>query len=68
VKPVELSGTKEGISEKINDLETRSKKNIIDLRRSFKNFVDWRRCAAVMQRKMVTVKPSCSGGDNVVVE
>jgi hypothetical protein len=29
--------------------------------------VDWRQCAAVMQREMVTVMPSCSGGGNVVV-
>jgi hypothetical protein len=30
-------------------------------------FVDWRQCAAVMQRKMVTLMPSYSGGDNIVV-
>jgi hypothetical protein len=30
-------------------------------------FVDWRQCAAVMDREAVTVMPSCSGGGNVVV-
>jgi hypothetical protein len=30
--------------------------------------VDWRHCAAVMEREAVTVMPSCSGGGNVVVE
>jgi len=30
-------------------------------------YVNWRQCAAVMQREEVTVMPSCSGGDNVVV-
>jgi hypothetical protein len=30
-------------------------------------FVDWREGAAIMQREMVTVMPSCSGGGNVVV-
>jgi hypothetical protein len=30
-------------------------------------FVDWRQCAAVMQREAVTLMPSCSGGGNVVV-
>jgi len=29
--------------------------------------VDWQQCAAVMQREAVTVMPSCSGGDNIVV-
>jgi hypothetical protein len=29
--------------------------------------MDWRQCAAVMQREAVTVMPSCSGGSNVVV-
>jgi hypothetical protein len=33
----------------------------------FEKFVDWRQCAAVMQREAVTVMPSCSGGGNVVV-
>jgi hypothetical protein len=37
-----------------------------DIRRPFEKFVDWRQCAAVMQRETVTVMPSC-GGDNVVV-
>jgi hypothetical protein len=30
-------------------------------------FVDWRQCAAVMQREAVTVMPSCSGGGYAVV-
>jgi len=29
--------------------------------------MDWRQCAAVMQREAVTVMPSCSGKGNVVV-
>jgi len=29
--------------------------------------VDWRHCAAVMKKELVTVMPSCSGGGNVVV-
>jgi hypothetical protein len=33
----------------------------------FENFVDWRKCAAVMQKEAVTVMPSCSGGGNVLV-
>jgi hypothetical protein len=27
----------------------------------FEKFMDWRQCAAVMQREAVTVMPSCSG-------
>jgi hypothetical protein len=38
-----------------------------DIRGPFEKFVDWRHCAAVMQREAVTVMPSCSGGGNVVV-
>jgi hypothetical protein len=30
-------------------------------------FVDWRQCAAVMQREAVAVMPRYSGGGNVVV-
>jgi hypothetical protein len=30
-------------------------------------FVDWRQCAAVMQREAENVMPSCSGGGSVVV-
>jgi uncharacterized protein YqgQ len=37
------------------------------LRGLFEKFVDWRQCAAVMQREAVTIMPSCSGGGNVVV-
>jgi hypothetical protein len=40
---------------------------INDVRGPFEKFVDWRQYAAVMQRKAVTVMPSCSGGGNVVV-
>jgi hypothetical protein len=39
----------------------------IFVRGPFANFVDWRQCAAVMQRGPVTVMPNCSGGGNVVV-
>jgi hypothetical protein len=38
-----------------------------NIRGSSENFVDWRQCASVMQREAVTVMPSCSGEDNVVV-
>jgi hypothetical protein len=38
-----------------------------NLRRQFEKFMDWRQCAAVMQRETVTVMPRCSGGGNVVV-
>jgi hypothetical protein len=31
----------------------------------FEKFVEWRQCAAVVQRVVVTVMPSCSGGGNV---
>jgi hypothetical protein len=30
-------------------------------------FVDWRQCAAVMQREAVILMPVCSGGGNVVM-
>jgi hypothetical protein len=30
-------------------------------------FVDWRQCAAVMQRETLTVMPSFNGGVNAVV-
>jgi hypothetical protein len=33
----------------------------------FEKFEDCRQCTAVMQREAVTVMPSCSGRDNVVV-
>jgi hypothetical protein len=29
--------------------------------------MDWRQCAAAMQREAVTVRSSCRGGGNVVV-
>jgi hypothetical protein len=32
------------------------------IRGAFEKFVDWRKCAAVMQREAATVMPSCSGG------
>jgi hypothetical protein len=38
-----------------------------NIRGPFERFVDWRQCAAVMQRETVTVMLSCSGGSNVVV-
>jgi hypothetical protein len=37
------------------------------MRVPFEKFVDWRQCAALMQRHAVTIMPSCSGGGNVVV-
>jgi hypothetical protein len=37
------------------------------IRGPFEKFVDWRQCAAVMQREAVTVMPSCSGGGNAEV-
>jgi hypothetical protein len=40
---------------------------ITDIGGPFENFVDWRQCAAVMQRVAVTIIPSCSGGGNIVV-
>jgi hypothetical protein len=40
---------------------------IIIVRGPFEKFVDWRQCAAVMQREAVIVIPSCSSGGNVVV-
>jgi hypothetical protein len=38
-----------------------------NIRGPFEKFVNWRQCAAVMQRKSVTIMPSCTGGGNVVV-
>jgi hypothetical protein len=35
--------------------------NFNKIRGSFGKFVDWRRCAAVMQREAVTVMPICDG-------
>jgi hypothetical protein len=37
------------------------------IRELFAKFVDWRQCAALMQKEAMTVMPSCSGGCNVVV-
>jgi hypothetical protein len=37
------------------------------IRGRFEKFVDWRQCAAVMQREAVTVMPSYSGGGKEVV-
>jgi hypothetical protein len=42
-------------------------KSRADVGGPFEKFVYWRQCAAVMQREAVTVRPSCSGGVNVVV-
>jgi hypothetical protein len=39
----------------------------LKIRGPFEKFVDWWQCAAVMQREVVTVMPSCRGGGNVVV-
>jgi hypothetical protein len=40
---------------------------IVSVRGPFEKFVDWRQCAAVIQREAVTVMPSYRGGGNVVV-
>jgi hypothetical protein len=37
------------------------------IRGLFEEFMNWWQCAAVMQREVVTVMPSCSGGGDVVV-
>jgi len=34
--------------------------------RAVEKFVDWQQCATVMQREVVTVMPSCGGGNIVV--
>jgi hypothetical protein len=39
----------------------------VDIRGSFEKFVDWRQCAAVVQKEAVTVMPNCSGGGKLVV-
>jgi hypothetical protein len=41
--------------------------HVVYVRGPFERFVDWRQCAAVMQREVVTVTPSCNGGGKVVV-
>jgi hypothetical protein len=38
-----------------------------NIREPFEKFVDWRQCAAAMQREAITVMPSFSDGSNVVV-
>jgi hypothetical protein len=43
------------------------RKKVFIIREPFEKFVDWWQCAAVMQRKAVTVMPSCSGAGNIVV-
>jgi hypothetical protein len=40
--------------------------NALHVRGPFEKFVDWRQCAAVMQREALTVRPSCGGGGTVV--
>jgi hypothetical protein len=37
------------------------------IRGPFEKFMDWRQCAAVMKREVVTVMPSCSGEGIIVV-
>jgi hypothetical protein len=46
---------------------TRRRRRRRNVREPFAKFVDWRQCAAVMQREAVTVVPSCGGVGNVVV-
>jgi len=38
-----------------------------NLRGLFEKFVDWRQCAAVIEREAVAVMPSCSGGGKVIM-
>jgi hypothetical protein len=64
-----ISGRKPGIKLKLSGgiLSYPPMPSALLLRRPFEKFVDWRQCAAVMQREAVTLMPSCSGGGNVVV-
>jgi hypothetical protein len=39
----------------------------VKIRGPFEKFVDWWQYAAVLQREVVTVMPSCGGRGNVVV-
>jgi hypothetical protein len=39
----------------------------VHVRGPLEKFVNWRQCAAVMEREAVIVMPSCSGGGIVVV-
>jgi hypothetical protein len=41
--------------------------DLTEIQGQFEKLVDWRQCAAVMQREAVTVMPCCSGGGNVEV-
>jgi hypothetical protein len=42
--------------------------NLVSVTRGpFEKFVDWWQCADVMQKEAVSVMPSCSGEENVVV-
>jgi hypothetical protein len=52
---------------KYNYMTKLKKFHACTVRGPFKKFLDWRQCAAVMQREAVTVMPSCSGGGNGVV-
>jgi hypothetical protein len=44
-----------------------NEKAIFNIRGPFEKFVDWRQCAAVVPREVVTVMLSCGGGGNKVV-
>jgi hypothetical protein len=37
------------------------------LRGPFEKYMNWRQCAAVMQREAMTVMPNCSSGGNVIL-
>jgi hypothetical protein len=54
-------------AEKLKVEVTRDTFSITHIRGPFEKFVDWQHCAAVTQRKAVTVMSSCIGADNVVV-
>jgi hypothetical protein len=42
-------------------------KNYLHIRGSFEKFVDWRQGTAVIQKEVVIIMPSFSGGGNIVV-
>jgi hypothetical protein len=46
----------------LNGWQTKKEKGNMCIRGPFERFVDWRQCAAVMQREAVTVMPSCCSG------
>jgi hypothetical protein len=51
----------------VSSYERGNETSRVFLREPFEKFVDWRQCAAVLQKEIVTVMPSRSGGGDVVV-